>query len=135
SLPVDHHGTTVYVKGWRRPENTKPPIVIAHDLGENISMYRDVAKKLIKQGHNVYGFDLRGHGRSGRRLGHAPSFNILVLDLLQVAAWVRHQEAGKPAIIVGQGIGALITLSFTKRYSHFCRALVLSAPVLELATE
>ena len=34
SLPVDHVGTTVYVKGWKFEENSNAPIVIIHDLGE-----------------------------------------------------------------------------------------------------
>ncbi len=135
SLPVDHTGTTVYVKGWRQETNQNPPIVIIHDLGENISMYRDVAANLVESGNNVYGFDLRGHGRSGRRLGHAPDFATFTRDLLQVAAWVKHQERGQTPIIMGQGIGALIALSFAQKHPNFCLAVILNAPILELRHE
>lgn len=135
TIPVDHIGTTVYVKCWRRAQVGRPSIVVVHDLGEHTELYRDTAIDLVASGYNVYVFDLRGHGRSGRRLGHAPSFNVLVRDLLQVAAWVRHKEGGKPPVILGHGIGALITMDFTKEHGHLCRAAILSAPCLELAAE
>ncbi len=133
TLPVDHAGTTVYLKGWRRPDSQKPPVVIVHDLGEHTEHYRETAYALVAHDFSTYVFDLRGHGRSGRRLGHAPSFNILVKDLLQVAAWVRHKEGGRAPIILGHGIGGLIVNEFTRRHAQFCKAAVLSAPCLELA--
>lgn len=135
SLPVDHAGTTVYVKGWRRAADSQQPIIIVHDLGEHTELYRTTAREFIAAGYAVYIFDLRGHGRSGRRLGHAPSFDVLVKDLLQVAAWVRHKERGKAPIILGHGIGALITIEFTKAHGNFCKAAILSAPTLELTHE
>jgi alpha-beta hydrolase superfamily lysophospholipase len=138
SLPVDHFGTSVYVKGWR-PETPPPPrhhpILIVHDLGEHAGLYREAALTFVAHGFAAYGFDLRGHGRSGRRVGHASSFNVLVKDLLQVAAWIKHNEGGKPPVILGHGIGALITLEFAKHHAQFCKATILSAPVLELAAK
>lgn len=135
SVPVDHSGTTIYLKGWRRERSERHPIIIVHDLGEHTELYRDTAIEFLEAGYPAYIFDLRGHGRSGRRLGHAPSFNVLVKDLLQVAAWVRHKEGGKAPVIVGHGIGALIAIEFTKRHGAFARAAVLSAPCLELVAE
>lgn len=132
TLPVDHAGTMVYLKGWRRPGSTKPPVVIVHDLGEHTDLYRETAHELLKSDYSVYCFDLRGHGRSGRRLGHAPSFNVLVKDLLQVVAFIRHKEGGRAPILLGHGIGGLIANEFTRRHGSFCRAVILSAPCLEL---
>jgi alpha-beta hydrolase superfamily lysophospholipase len=135
SLPVDHIGTSVYVKGWCVPDSTRRAIVLVHDLGEHTELYRDTAYAFVRAGHSCYCFDLRGHGRSGRRLGHAPSYNVLIHDLLQVAAWVRHLEGGRSPVLVGQGIGALLVIDFTKEHGNFCQAAVLSAPCLELAAE
>ncbi len=133
TLPVDHAGTMVYLKGWRRPSSTKHPIVIVHDLGEHTDLYRETAHELLRSDYSVYCFDLRGHGRSGRRLGHAPSFNVLVKDLLQVVAFIRHKEGGRAPIIFGHGLGGLITNEFTRQHGNFCKAVILSAPCLELA--
>ena len=134
SLPVDHAGTTVFVKGWHVEQTARAPVVIVHDLGEQATLYRETALTLARHGHSVYSYDLRGHGRSGRRLGHAPSFNVLIKDLLQVAAWARHKEHGRAPVLLGHGIGALIALSFAQDFASFCHGIILSAPSFELAT-
>ncbi len=128
SCQVDHTGTAIYLKGWRHLASEQSPFLIVHDFGEHISLYRDFANSLRKNKVSVYGFDLRGHGRSGRRLGHTPSFDALVTDLLQIIAWIKHIEGGLKPIVIGHGIGALIALKFAHAYSHYVNQLILTAP-------
>lgn len=130
SLPVDHRHTTLYVKGWVMKDSPKPPIVIVHDLGENIGLFRRCAHLLCHQGYSVYGFDLRGHGRSGQILGHIPKFDALLSDLLQVTAWVRFANERRTPFVIGQGIGALITIYFQKVFSSYVGNTVLVSPVI-----
>lgn len=128
SCPVDHVGTAVYVKGWVRPQREKRAVVIVHGLGENVGYYREAARLLHDHGFSVFGFDLRGHGRSGRILGHVPSFDALVNDLLQVVNWIRHKSERQAPFIIGQGLGALIVMNFQRQYPRFCPAAVLLSP-------
>jgi acylglycerol lipase len=128
SCPVDHSGMQVFIKGWLAPDSTRPPLIVVHDLGENISGYRDFARRMVHFGFSVYAFDLRGHGRSGRMLGHITDFDDLTSDLLQVAAWIRHQEKGRLPIIVGQGLGGLIALHFAQNFAKYCKGLVIASP-------
>ncbi len=131
TIPVDHEGTAVYIKGWTVANSDKPPIVIVHDLGENISLYRLAAKTLGDQGYSVFGFDLRGHGRSGRFLGHIPHFDTLVKDLLQVVAWIRYKSNRRVPILISQGMGALISIYFQNTHPDMVQANILIAPVLD----
>jgi alpha-beta hydrolase superfamily lysophospholipase len=135
TCPVDHLGTVVHVKGWTKETNPQRPLIIVHDFGENLSFYRDAALQFVELGFNVYVFDLQGHGRSGRMLGHVNSFSEFTNDLLQVSAWVRHKSGGHSPIILGQGIGALVTIYFQLRYPHYCYKAILSAPTLKLQGE
>ena len=57
----------------------------------------------------------------------------MVKDLLQVAAWVKYKEGGRAPVIIGQGVGALITAAFANQYSAFCGGVVLSAPCFDLS--
>jgi alpha-beta hydrolase superfamily lysophospholipase len=132
SLPVDYSGATVYLKGWCVKDSSRPPLLIVHDLGEHIGLYEEFAMKMVAKNYSVYGFDLRGHGRSGRRLGHAPSFEVLTHDLLQVAAWIRHKQQGMVPIILGQGIGSLVAMDFGRKKPDMCLGIILSAPCVEL---
>ena len=132
ALPVDHFGTTVFLKGWQQRESVKPPVVVVHDVGEHADCYEGLAAKFVSHGYSVYAYDWRGHGRSGWQLGHAPSFDVLVKDLLQVAAWARYQERGQAPVLIGHGVGALMVTELARTHGNFCRAAILSAPCLEL---
>ena len=128
--PVDHRGTQLYVKCWLVPESAKPPIVIVHDVGDSLGSYRELTKGLVDRGFSTIVFDLRGHGRSGRVLGHIENFQDLCSDLLQVVAWVKFKCDRKVPIIFSHGISAGIVLSFMKRNPRFCRGAILVEPNL-----
>ena len=128
TIPVDHSGTSVYLKGWIQQDSPYPPVVMVHDLGESVRSYRGIAEEMRQSGFSIFVFDLRGHGRSGRHLGHVPSFDALVEDLLQVVAWVRYKSNGELPIIIGQGVGALVSVYFKKKYSKYTRETILVAP-------
>ncbi len=130
TCPVDHLGTSVFVKGWISYEAPKQSIILVHDLGESAEVFDLLATRLVNAGFNVYSFDQRGHGQSGQRLGYIPSFTQLSLDLLQVAAWVKHQDGGKKPLIVGQGMGGLVTLLFTRNYSKYSSGAILASPLV-----
>ena len=132
TCPVDHVGTSVFVKGWLIPGKQHRPVILVHDLGETADSLSAFAKSLARHSYSAYCFDMRGHGQSGRRLGHVPSFGQLSHDLLQVAAWVRHKEQGRRPVIVAQGVGALVALFFAKGFQKYCSSMVLISPIFAL---
>ncbi len=134
SCPVDHAGHMVNMRGWRCKDSfDRPALLLVHDAGEDIRMYRDVARYLCEQGFSCYGYDQRGHGQSSARTGHVDEFQELVKDLLQVAAWVRHMHNGHSPIIIGQGYGCLVACELLAKHPEAAFALVMSAPTVELA--
>lgn len=136
SCPVDHSGNMVSLRGWRRKDHLKvPPLILIHDVGEDIRMYRASAHYLCNQGLSCYGFDQRGHGESTERLGRIQRFDTLVQDLLQVSSWIRHLHGGIPPIIVGQGYGCLIGSEMIAKYPNLASGIILSAPTVELTVD
>lgn len=129
-IPVDHNGTSLYLKGWVPSEAVHPPVVVIHDLGENIGMYASFAQKMAQRGYPVFGFDLRGHGRSGRLMGHVPSFDALVTDLLQICSWVKYKSDRQPPVIIAQGVGALVAMFFKCKFPSYASRCILMAPIL-----
>ena len=133
---VDHDGTRIHVSVWKpvatAEPNVLPPILIIHDVAEDSSYYEEAAAFLAHRGFCVYGMDLRGHGQSGKLMGHVNRFSDLVQDTLQIASWLRYQHKGVAPILIGQGIGAIVALDFQKSHARYCEALVLSAPTLIL---
>ena len=54
----------LYYQSWTLGENTNATFVITHGIGEHSESYHHTATALAKKGYAVYGWDLRGHGRS-----------------------------------------------------------------------
>jgi alpha-beta hydrolase superfamily lysophospholipase len=106
--------------------------VFAHDVGESIIRYEALALALAGSGYSVYGFSMRGHDAAALRLGSIPSFSILINDLLQVLAWVKHKEDGRKPIIIARGMGALLALSLSRAHTKFFQALILVSPMFNL---
>jgi alpha-beta hydrolase superfamily lysophospholipase len=138
SCPVDHTGASVFVKGWfvdrSKEEIAKyPPVILVHDLGENIGFYGRTINKFVENQFSVFCYDLRAHGCSGKIFGHIESMDNMVNDLLQVVAWVRYKNNGISPIIVAQGVGALVAAYFQKKYPKYSKSLILISPCFELA--
>ncbi len=134
SCPIDHAGSSVYVQGWARPHSEQPPVIFVHDLGENVELYAAAASLFVRNGFNVFGFDLRGHGRSMALTGDVLRFQDLVNDLLQVVAWIRHKSQRRMPFLVGQGVGALILMHFQKSYPQYAQRCMLLAPIVQEQT-
>ncbi len=132
SCPVDHEGTQVRVKGWQVKSSDKPAVVIIHDIGENLNLMRPLAKSFVERGYSTYAFDMRGHERGKKRNNQIHSFNQLIIDFLQVIAWVKYKENGRRPIVIGRGLGGLVALGFAKGHSKYVEAMIFLAPMFEL---
>ncbi len=131
--PVDHNGTSLFIKGWISPKNRNQttPVILVHDLDESTDDYVEFAEKLADAGFNVYCFEMRIQSKL-MKASAILNFDILSSDLLQVVAWIKHKELGKKPIIVGQGLGSLVCLYFTQNFSKFCAGVVFASPLFSL---
>lgn len=126
--PVDHSGTSLFVKGWLAPQGgeTKAPVLIVHDFDESTEDYVALAECLAEAEHNAYCFEMRLQPKRPKR--SRIQFEMLILDLLQVTSWIKYKESGKKPVIIGKGVGALINLHFARMYSKYVDSLVFICP-------
>src|SRR5262245_42086976 len=71
----------------------------------------------------VYALDHRGHGRSG----HAPGHYRIVDYAADVVAFLR-ERVGRPAVLVGHSLGAIISIAVAPDAPELVRAIVLEDP-------
>ena len=135
TCPVDHSGSSVYVKGWLVPETKKKPVVLVHGLSESTEDLAPFAETMTEKGFSVYGFDLSGHRHYEDKSELISKFDQLYLDLLQVVAWVKHKENGQKPIVIGHGTGALVALFFAKGYGKFCHSMVFVSPLFSMVDQ
>ncbi|WP_180100426.1 alpha/beta hydrolase [Achromobacter mucicolens] len=113
--------------GLARPGIARPSIYLLHGLSEHAGRYDRLARWLTARGWDVGAHDHRGHGRSG---GHAATLRDqedLVTDAVdRLRAWT--QRCGRPPILLGHSLGALVAVRIAQRRLADLDGLVLSSP-------
>jgi acylglycerol lipase len=107
-------GTPLAVARWAPPGRPVGAVVLVHGLGEHLGRYHALAGRLAAGGRLVLGADLRGHGGSGGARGHVERFDDYLDDLALVLGAAREGAGGRPRVLVGHSLGALVALRFVE---------------------
>jgi pimeloyl-ACP methyl ester carboxylesterase len=102
-----------------------PPMVMVHGLGGSLVDWRDVAPALSST-HHVWALDLLGFGRTplgGRQATIGD--NVRLVD-----AFIDEVSGGQPVVLVGNSMGALISLVEAVQRRSKIAGLVLVDPAL-----
>lgn len=99
---------------------TGTPVVLAHALGLDLSMWDGLAAALALQ-HPVLRYDYRGHGGSATPPG-AYTLDALVDDAARV---IREWGRG-PVVFVGLSMGGMVAQGLAIRHPELVRGLVLA---------
>lgn len=107
-------------------------ILIQHGLGEHSGRYEHVAEFFVEHEFAVMIPDIRGHGHSGGRRGHAESYNILLTD---IDLWLNQIEKKYPEIPVflyGHSMGGNLVLNYVIRRNSEIAGVIATSPWLKL---
>lgn len=126
-------GLTLYYQWQRRPDPCGV-ILVVHGIGEHIGRYLDLEEWFTEQGFSCYGYDQRGHGRSGGPRTHVNDFSDYVADLQQITGIVQDREPGKPIFIYAHSMGTLVALLTVLHEPHHYRGLVIASPAITIGT-
>lgn len=107
----------------------RAPIVLAHALGLDHTMWDDLALRLAAAGHPVLRYDHRGQG--GSALGAGPgSMDALVDD----AARVLTEWGAGPVVFIGLSMGGMVGMELAARHPQQVRALGVANSTARLAS-
>ncbi len=126
-------GTELYERWWLPERVAKATVLIVHGLGEHVGRYDRVAGELNAAGYAVFGYDHRGHGRSGGLRGYVDSFAKLVEDAATFLAHVRVRKPPQPIFILAHSMGGTVVTTWAVTRAPDVRGLVLSSPGLKVA--
>jgi alpha-beta hydrolase superfamily lysophospholipase len=126
-------GIALRFRAWE-PRAVRAGVLIVHGHGEHGGRYAATAGEFAGAGIASYAVDLRGHGRSGGRRGHAARFDHLLQDIDRfrgvVEAALPH---GTPLFMLAQSMGGLIALRYLEEYASPVRGAIISSPWLATA--
>ena len=126
-------GLELCYRRWRPEGEPQAALAIVHGFGEHSGRYGNVTDWLVPRGYAVYGFDLRGHGRSPGPRGYVNEWAEFRQDVKAFLELVGEQEPGRPLFLLGHSMGGLIVLEYVLHYPEGLAGVIASGPVLAQA--
>ena len=104
-----------------------PPLLIVHAMGSDAGAWAHALDELAAAGARAIAYDRRGYGRSGAPQPYAAT---TVQEQAEDAAAVLEALGAAPAVLAGDGFGALVVLELLVRRPQLATAAVLADPPL-----
>ena len=106
-------GLDIFGQKWENETvAAKAVICLVHGFGEHSSRYEHVAQFFTDNNYAVITYDARGHGRSGGRRGHFPSYDEFMNDIDNLLKQADNNFPNLPKIVYGHSMGGLTCLTF-----------------------
>lgn len=123
----------IFAQGWQVAQSPVGVICLVHGLGEHSSRYEHVAHTFCHAGYNFLTFDLPGHGKSGGKRGHIPSYPELLKNIDQLLERAGQKFPGLPCFLYGHSWGGNLALNYVLRRQPAIAGAIVTSPWLRLA--
>ena len=125
---------TVIRGQYTQPEEVKGVVVLIHGFGEHSGRYKAmVIPALMNAGMAVVFYDNIGHGTSGGKRGHCPSYKALLDILEEVISKAISLFPQFPLFLYGHSMGGNLALNYALQRATPIKAIVATSPYLRLA--
>lgn len=121
-------GLLLFGQGWKPEDRPKAVICLIHGLGEYSGRYSHLAAPFTEAGYSLVSFDLRGHGRSAGRRGHADAFDILLGDINSLLCEAKRRFPNRPRFLYGHSLGGTLALCYALNEKHKLSGVIASSP-------
>jgi acylglycerol lipase len=115
------------------PRQPRGCIVITHGFGEHSGRYDKLANRFADMNLTVVRYDMRGHGRSQGKRGHASSYDTYLNDLGLAIELAREHRSALPTFLFGHSMGGGLVLNYALRRANKLSGVIASGPWLRLA--
>ncbi len=119
----------IHTESWLPEDDPRAVVVIAHGAAEHIGRYAHVAGRLTRAGYAVYGYDMRGHGKSDGKRGYFRTFEDPISDFDRFLHLIRQTQAGVPLFVFAHSMGAVVALAYVLRADHAPLAGIITSGV------
>ncbi|WP_061223839.1 alpha/beta hydrolase [Leptospira weilii] len=121
----------LYCQSWTKP-NSNRLVIFHHGFGEHSGRYANLLRYFVRSDINFYSFDMRGHGNSEGKRGHADSFDLYVRDLADFVSEVFKREEKERFFLLGHSLGGAVALRYSQEgiNQDNILGLILGSPAL-----
>jgi alpha-beta hydrolase superfamily lysophospholipase len=129
-------GIEIIGSKWMPNKEASILVLAIHGHGEHIGRFKSMADYFNQNSIGFMGIDLRGHGRSGGKRGHTPSYEVLLDDVGLLIGKANNEHPGIPLFLYGHSMGGNIATNYLlKRDCSKVTGAILSSPWYRLAFE
>jgi alpha-beta hydrolase superfamily lysophospholipase len=130
-----YDGLKLHVQGWEPDMEPKAVVCIVHGLGGHGGRYGHVAEAFTQAGYAMLAMDLRGHGKSEGRRGHAKDYAVLTDDIFQMIEAARERYPDLPVFLYGHSLGGNLVIHYALRRLPKIAGIIAMAPLLRTAVQ
>jgi alpha-beta hydrolase superfamily lysophospholipase len=116
--------------GWLvradRHDPSAPLVLLAHGWGASYGTVLQLAEPLVRGGHDVLLFDMRGHGRN--RAVPFVTVRHLRDDVMAVVAYAQERFPGRPLVLVGHSFGGAASVLAAAEGSPVSGLVLIATP-------
>lgn len=136
SMFYRENNVKLYMEKHFPEKGTKACVVLIHGANDHIGRYKHIGKHFANKGICVYGFDMRGHGKSPGKRGHIGKYSLVLDDIHDFVSKVSNENPDKPIIIYGQSMGGNFALNYLAKKPHDkIKGAVITSPLIKLYKE
>ena len=129
---LESNNTKIYA-GYMQSEEVNGVVILAHGFGEHSGRYMEnVIPMLLSIGLAVVVYDNFGHGKSGGKKGHCPSYVALLQLLDQLIEKAASLFPKAPQFLYGHSMGGNLVLNYALRNTNQLKGVIASSPYLRL---
>jgi len=122
-------GIQIFCTVWQPGDPPKAVVFLVHGLGEHSGRYEEMASFFETHQIAVFAYDLRGHGQSEGKKGHAASVEQFVEDMEIALMKCRSLFIETPIFLFGHSMGGQIVATYldTTKSKEISGAIISSA--------
>ncbi len=120
----------VYYRDWSC-NDPNAAIILIHGLGGHSERFFELGPYLSEAGIKPYAIELNGFGDSPSIKGHIGNFKIFTDELLALIHHVKKENPGKRVFLLGESLGAGISLDFCLGNQEQIDGIILISPSLK----
>lgn len=121
----------LYYQRWKPEEEPRAVVAIVHGVGEHSGRYQNLVGPITDNGYALYGFDLRGHGRSPGQRVYINNWAEYRNDLGAFVKFIQAQEPGKEIFLYCHSLGSIIGLDYVLNTPQGVKGAIFSGTPFE----
>lgn len=120
----------LHYRTWEA-NDARAALLVVHGLFEHSRRYAELGEFMGSYGISSFALDMRGHGASEGRRGHARRFDVLLQDLDRFRREVQGLlPVGLPMFLLAHSLGGLVGLRYLEEYEAPLAGAVITSPWL-----